>query len=119
MAATLKSSLEVEDAILRASDRLGVRVLFLRLVAAELPDNPWLLDLQVERRGDHSVARTTHLCGAACAADVTGCLTAYKVEDAVTKQTGVVMAISAVERDGPEGLRVTLRPVERASRAAA
>jgi hypothetical protein len=113
VAATLKSSLEVEDALLRAGDRLGARVLFLRLVAAELPDNPWLLDLQVERRGEDAIARTTHLCGGACVADLTGCLTAFKVEDAVTKRTGTVMALSGVERDGADGLRVTLRPVER------
>lgn len=118
MAATLKSSLEVEDALLRASDRLGVRVLLLRLVATELPDNPWLLDLRVERSGDEAVARTTHLCGGACVADATGCLTAYKVEDAVTKRAGEVMAITRVERDGPAGLRVTLRAVERRRAAA-
>jgi hypothetical protein len=115
VAATLKSSLEVEDALLKASERLGMRVLLLRLVAAELPDNPWLLDLHTEPRGAMILARTTHLCGPACEAAPTACLTAFKVEDAITKRTGHVMAIHGVERDGAHGLRVTLRPVDDAT----
>jgi len=107
-----KSSLEIEDALLRVGDRLGMRVLLLRMVAAELPDNPWLLDLRVAHEGSLATAETTHLCGSSCTLDTEGCLTAFKVEDAITKQTGELYAITAIEPGEANGIRVTLKRLD-------
>jgi len=111
VAPTPASSLEVEDALLRVGERLGLKVMLLRLVAAELPDNPWMLDLSLEDEADLVRARTSHLCGSSCQASRSGCLTAFKVEDVVSKRTGRVMAIEHVERDGPERIAIVLRPL--------
>jgi hypothetical protein len=89
-----------------------MKVMLLRLVAAELPDNPWLTDLRVERQGPFAIARATHLCGPGCAAEPRGCLTAFKVEDAVGKQRGELMSIARIDREGPDQLRVLLAPVD-------
>src|SRR5581483_7824076 len=101
VAPTPASSLEVEDALLRVGERLGLKVMLLRLVAAELPDNPWMLDLSLEDEADLVRARTSHLCGSSCQASRSGCLTAFKVEDVVSKRTGRVMAIEHVSATGP------------------
>jgi hypothetical protein len=113
VAATRQSSLEVEDALLRAGERLGMKVILLRLVAAELPDNPWLLDLRVERDGPNAMARATHLCGEGCRMEATGCLTAFKIEDAVSKTMGQVMSIASLARGPGDEVRVALAPLAR------
>ena len=110
MPATLKSSLEVEDALVAVGEKMGMKVLLLRLVAANLPDNPWLTDLEIQRDGDAATVSTTHLCGAKCRFDASGCLTAFKIEDAVSKKLGELMRIRAVEPDGADRLRVRLVP---------
>jgi hypothetical protein len=107
---TPASSLEVEDALLRAGTKLGLRAFLLRLVAAELPDNPWLVDLHVQPQAEGVVARASHLCGPACNAVPDGCLTAFKVEDAVTKRTGVLHQLRAVRAEG-RAVVVELDPV--------
>lgn len=110
MSPTRRSTLEVEDALLTAGTQLGMKTLLLRMVAANLPDAPWVSDLEYEPAT--RTARASHLCGAACPADATSCLTAFKVEDAVTKRTGEVLLVQTVEREGPQSIRVHLRPME-------
>ena len=71
------------QAIRRAGLGLGIEGVLLRLVAAELPENPWLADLALTDDGNTVIVRARHTCDQACDGVTTACLTAFAIEHMV------------------------------------
>ncbi len=100
---------ELHGAMLRAAGKLGIGGLLLRVVASELAPSSWLSDLSIKEEGDTVVGHTTHRCGSECPGTPEGCLTAYKVEETITRRRGRAHRIDSVVL-GEGDVWVTLSP---------
>lgn len=88
MAPDSKHPLElVPAAMLAAARKLGVEGVFLRLVAAELPEK-WISPLEIRDADGHVVVTTLHSCGPLCGGSPGRCLAALKVEEIVARKKG-------------------------------
>ncbi len=99
----------VGEAAVRAAESLGLGPFFLRLKASELPEHPWLTHIVVRREGGGVRARAPHLCGPQCPFTATGCLTALKVEEMVSRTQGRPFVVASLRRFGEE-VEVLLQP---------
>jgi hypothetical protein len=100
------------SAMLSAARKLGLEGTFLRLVAAELPDDSWLSACTLSDGGDGALlAAAEHLCLDDCPGTPAHCLTALKIEEVVSKKMGrPYTVVSAAPEAGSLTLR--LRPFE-------
>jgi hypothetical protein len=71
------------NAVRRAALVLGIEGVFLRLVAVELLENSWLVDLALTDDGDTVIAGVRHACDQGCDGVTTVCLTACAIEHTV------------------------------------
>jgi hypothetical protein len=113
--ATSRSPLTGEEfaaAMVRAARKLGLESTFLRLVAAELPDDSWLSACALSESDDGSVvAAAEHFCLGECGNLPGHCLTALKIEEAVSRRMGRPYAVESATREARR-LSLRLRPFE-------
>jgi len=92
----LLATFELVEAMLSASSKLGIQGIFRRMVVAELPDNPWLREIEMNEEGaGNIVVRARHLCPPSCPVTVKQCFTALKIEEMVCKKSAKPYAVSS------------------------
>lgn len=92
----LQATFELVEAMLSAASKLGIQGIFRRLVVAELPDNPWLREIEIDaEEAGNIVVRARHLCPPSCAVTLKQCFTALKIEDLLCKKRSKPYAISS------------------------
>lgn len=99
---------DIWPALLSAASKLGIDAILLRMIAMELPDNPWSDELTVFETDEGFLVHTPHRCGEACPLTAEACLTAFKVEDYISRHKGRPYKIVSVKGRGSD-LQIGLR----------
>ena len=97
------------DAMLATARKLQIEGIFLRTVAAELPNNPWLSGMRYSENDSVVTVQTRHQCPSHCARTAMKCLTALKVEEAVSTRKARPYIITSLSVAGTD-LEIQLHP---------
>ena len=96
------SSADFAAAMVAAARKLGLEGIFLRLVAAELPEESWpSLSTLSEDAERVLTVRAPHCCPGGCTGTAKHCLTALKIEETVSKKMGSPYTVQSVQVEGP------------------
>lgn len=100
----LQATIELVDAAFSAASKLGIQGLFRKLLVAELPDNPWLKEIEINDEDAGNIfVKARHLCTPRCPINLRECITALKIEDMICKKKSEPYSIASVR---PAGTRV-------------